>query len=212
MRPINLLPWRERRRLYNNKQFVLLLCFSWVFTVLGAAAIWGYLYHSKQNLILANQYIIDKNVRLEVFLKKDQQQAQSREQILDQLQQLQRLDHHRTSLIQLWSEMAEVIPSTMYLTHITREQGSIVVSGKANESNQVSQLVQQLQQNKFLQQVQIRFINNNPSSSNTYFDFEIGAKMTTVASNPTDFNQAVSTQASEPQASETQDFSNKAGQ
>lgn len=205
MTSINLLPWRERRRLYHNKQFILWLCFSLGFVVLGAAAIWGYLYQAKQNLILANQYVIEKNIGLEATLIKDQQQAQHREQIWDRLQQLQDLAYHRTSLVQLWSDMAKVMPSNMYLTHITREQGSIIISGKANESSQVLQLVQHLQQNKFLQQVQIRFINNNTSFETPYFDFEIGAKMAAVVLNQAKSDSKLTANLSEGNAENKED-------
>lgn len=172
MTHINLLPWREQRRIHRNKQFVLSLGLSFVFSVIVAAGIWGYLYHSKQNLMMANQTVIENNEVLEITLKNQQLIAKKHEQNIQQLQQVEQLTLHRLSLVELWSNMARVIPESIHLTHLNQSQDALVIKGKASESSQISKFVQLLQRNETLQQVQIKFINNNHDT----FDFEIMVK------------------------------------
>ena len=158
MAAINLLPWRERHRQHKNRQFTIALILSFVLSIGGAAAVWGYLYQSKLNLISANQYLIENNTLLEAALQHDQLMKQRREKTLAQSKHVEKLANYQMELVQLWSDLATVIPTSLYLTDFRREQASIMLRGNTIESSQVSKLGSYLQQNKSLQQAQIKFI------------------------------------------------------
>ena len=158
MAAINLLPWRERHRQHKNRQFTIALTLSFVLSIVGAAAVWGYLYQSKLNLISANQYLIENNTLLEAALQHDQLMKQRREKTLAQSKHVEKLANYQMELVQLWSDLATVIPTSLYLTDFRREQASIMLRGNTIESSQVSKLDSYLQQNKSLQQAQIKFI------------------------------------------------------
>ena len=158
MAAINLLPWRERHRQHKNRQFTIALTLSFVLSIVGAAAVWGYLYQSKINLISANQYLIENNTLLEAALQHDQLMKQRREKTLAQSKHVEKLANYQMELVQLWSDLATVIPTSLYLTDFRREQASIMLRGNTIESSQVSKLDSYLQQNKSLQQAQIKFI------------------------------------------------------
>lgn len=158
MPKLNLLPWREQRRQQKNKQFIMALVLSLAITLLMAAAVWGYLQQTNHTLILANKVLIDKNAQLQIAIDKDQSEKQRQQKIVAQFIEVERLAHHRNSLVQLWSELTSVIPTTMYLTTIESQQGSMVFRGKSKESSAVSKFVAYLQQNPAIQQAQVKHI------------------------------------------------------
>ena len=158
MPKLNLLPWREQRRQQKNKQFIMALVLSLVITLLMAAAVWGYLQQTNHTLILANKVLIDKNAQLQIVIDKDQSEKQRQQKIVAQFIEVERLAHHRNSLVQLWSELTSVIPTPMSLTAIESQQGSMVFRGKSKESSAVSKLVAYLQQNPAIQQAQVKHI------------------------------------------------------
>ena len=199
MAAINLLPWRERHRQRKNRQFTIALILSFVLSMVGAAAVWGYLYQSKLNLIAANQYLIENNTLLEAALQHDQLMKQRREKTLAQSKHVEKLANYQMELVQLWSDLATVIPTSLYLTDFRREQTLVMLRGNTIESSQVSKLGSYLQQNKSLQQAQIKFIktvesgtqsvskqkgndqdvinHTGAANSNRYLQFEIVATM-----------------------------------
>lgn len=167
MTELNLLPWREQRRQRKNKQFIMALILSLVITLLIATAIWGYLRQINNTLAVANQDLIDNTATLEAVINDSQSLKQRRETTLAQLTEVERLAHHRTSFVQLWSELTAAIPKTMYLTEIQSQQGSLVFRGKSRESSEVSKLVAYLQQTSFLQQAKVNSMKNSDSASNS---------------------------------------------
>ena len=158
MPKLNLLPWREQRRQQKNKQFIMALVLSLAITSLMAAAVWGYLQQINHSLILANKVLIDKNAQLQIAIDKDQSEKQRQQKIVAQSIEVERLAHHRNSLVQLWSELTSIIPTTMSLTGIESQQGSMVFRGKSKESSAVSKFVAYLQQNPAIQQAQVKHI------------------------------------------------------
>ena len=158
MPKLNLLPWREQRRQQKNKQFIMALVLSLAITLLMAAAVWGYLQQTNHTLILANKVLIDKNAQLQIAIDKDQSEKQRQETMVAQFAEVERLAHHRNSLVQLWSELTSIIPTPMSLTGIESQQGSMVFRGKSKESSAVSKFVAYLQQNPAIQQAQVKHI------------------------------------------------------
>lgn len=161
MPQLNLLPWREQHRQQKNKQFIIAVVLSLTITLLVAAAVWGYLRQIKHTLIVANNLLIEKNSLLEVAKNKNQSIKQQRETTVVQLAEVERIAHHRNSLVQLWSELTAVIPTTMYLTSIESQQGSLVLRGKSRQPSAVTKLVAYLQQNTAIQQAQVKYIKNH---------------------------------------------------
>ncbi|WP_296405989.1 PilN domain-containing protein [Psychrobacter sp.] len=205
MATINLMPWREKRRLYKNKQFRLSLILTFIFSLLIVAGVWRNLDQAETQLVLANKKLSDKNTILAATLKTHQSSKQHQQQISAQLTEVTRLGRHRSSIGQLWSQLSSIIPKTMYLTAIVGQQEAIIFRGKASESKEVSKLVTYLQQNKRLQQAKLTYIknsnavgqslsnstrdsqnmanevplssSNNPTNNSHYVDFEIKAML-----------------------------------
>ena len=192
MAAINLLPWRERHRQHKNRQFTIALILSFVLSIGGVAAVWGYLYQSKLNLISANQYLIENNTFLEAALQHDQLMKQHREKTLAQFKHVEKLANYQMELVQLWSDLATVIPTSLYLTDFRREQASIMLRGNTIESSQVSKLGSYLQQNKSLQQAQIKSIKTVESGTHSVSNQKAndqGAINHTDAANPNRYLQ-----------------------
>ncbi len=171
MPQINLLPWREQLRQQKNKQFIIAVVLSLVITLLVAAAVWGYLWQIKHTLTLANELLVEKNALLQTTINKDQSIKKRRETTLAQLAEVERLAHHRSSLVQLWSELTAVIPTTMYLTNIESQQGLLVLRGKSRQASAVSRLVAYLQQNPAIQQAQVKYIKKPQSAAQATPDY-----------------------------------------
>lgn len=163
MTNFNLLPWRERRRLNRNKQFIWALILSFLLTLLATAVAWGILKQTNKNLFVTNQDLRDSHTQLVSVEAANTRLHQQQQQSLAQLTQLDKLTHHRSSLVQLWSELSAAVTSPMYLTKIKQEESIISLTGRTKEANKVSGLKSYLQQTPFLHQPQVKQVSASPS-------------------------------------------------
>jgi type IV pilus assembly protein PilN len=162
MATINLLPWREERRLQRKKEFFLLLG---VFAVVGASLVF------LADLFVSGQIAAQeaRNNHLTVNIRKlDEQVAEIRElhrrrnQLLDRMQVIQELQGNRPVIVRVMDQFVRTLPDGVYYTNLQAREGSIEVTGVAESNNRVSSLMRQMNDSAWLKEPNLNSVRANP--------------------------------------------------
>lgn len=151
---INLLPWRATQRKEKQQRFLILLSLSLIIEL----SIFGFIhidivnqqtFQLQRNTML--QYEItsqDKNISAITIL------GTKTNQIISKINYLNMLQKTRLDTLGLLNQLASVIPSTVFLTKLTRNNHEIIIEGKTQSSGALSEFMQQIE-NEALFQVPI---------------------------------------------------------
>ncbi|SKA49102.1 PilN domain-containing protein [Enterovibrio nigricans] len=161
---INLLPWRENKRLETRKQFYVeaLLVTLLVIGFLGIAFLNG------ERLLSAQEV---RNTRLETEIQiLDKKLAEFTEKKLarDALEQrlalVNSLQIQRNNTTLLFNLLPEVTPDGVVLDSVTLKQGKVSVKGRSRSNAQLASLLALLEAKPGASDVQIHSIINNENS------------------------------------------------
>ncbi len=171
MMRINLLPHRQRRREFRQKQFVVMMALS----AIAAAAIL-FLGYSYLNLSLENQN--QRNERLNVAIANlDKEIAEIqilKEKIADVLsrkQAVESLQTNRSQVSQILDEMSRKLPEGMYITAIKQVANLVSIDGVADTNARVATLVRNFKNSEWLESpnlVEIKSITVNSLKTNEF--------------------------------------------
>jgi len=162
MATINLLPWREERRLHRKKEFFVLLG---VFAVVGAGLVFlADLFVSGQ--ISAQQARNDhltSNIRkLDQQVAEIQELRRRRTQLLDRMQVIQELQGNRPIIVRVMDQFVRTLPDGVYYTNLQSREGRIEVTGVAESNNRVSSLMRQMNASSWLSEPNLNSVRANP--------------------------------------------------
>lgn len=150
MARINLLPWRQEERERRNKDFLMQALLAGLLTVVLLGLVWFLYDRDLSNQLAANQYIETENARLEKVMADIQTLESQREEMLSRLKVIQDLQGKRSIPVRIWDDLARAIPSSLFLTSLKREGDVITISGFADNANEVSSLIRNLDASPWL--------------------------------------------------------------
>lgn len=146
MTQINLLPWRETRRVFRNRVFygLLLGCMGitvlWMILVHGVLKLWQH--QEEANLAYLDSELIDVNHALKEIEHLDLE----KEQLLKRMEVIQMLQHERFAMVNLLDTLAKIMPAKVLLTEFTRNLDHIQLQGVADTNASISELLRNLAQ------------------------------------------------------------------
>ena len=151
---INLLPWRETQRKEKQQRFLILLTCSLIIVLSIFVLIHIYIanqqsFQIQRNTMLKYEISIqDKNISVMNVLEA------KTNQIISKINYINILQKTRLDTLGLLNQLAVDIPSTVFLTKLTRVDHEIIIEGKAQSSGALSEFMQQIE-NEVLFQVPI---------------------------------------------------------
>ncbi len=160
---INLLPWRETRRLQQRRTF-----FNYVgvaaFTVailLGGASWYAnvLIEHQEARNARIQQEITTLNQTLQRFSKK----AVEREELQRRLVLVNSLQQQRNNAVLLFNLLPEVTPEGVVLDEVSLASGTVTLKGRSRSNAQLATLLALLETHAGATQVQMHSIVNNAS-------------------------------------------------
>lgn len=161
MAHINLLPWRAEERERKNKEFITQVIAILLFTLLAAFAVWSFYNHELEQQVQANELIQASNERLDADLKKIEDLEQRREAVVSRMRVIQDLQGRRPVPVRIWDDIAQAIPSAMYLTNMKREGDLLTFTGRADNPNVVSSLVRNLNASHWMKDSKLKYIQDD---------------------------------------------------
>ena len=141
MARINLLPWREQAREERKKRFLA----AWVATIIAAIGVLfvadlyinnGISFQQSRNQYLQSQI---NNLNQQIVEIKDLKQK--KEQLLERMEVIQKLQGNRPVLVRVFDEVARVVPEGVYFKNLRLEGARLNLVGVAESNNRISSLM-----------------------------------------------------------------------
>ncbi|MFU8797354.1 MAG: PilN domain-containing protein [Gammaproteobacteria bacterium] len=130
MSQINLLPWRAEKRKKLKRVFVIKLISALLFTVFLMGII---------HFTLAQ--------RLDIQYSRENY-YQQHAKVLDQIQTIENLQKNQRLNATFFDELAKILPSGIYLTHIKRENKIFTLNGVENSSADLSLFMNEIEKSQ----------------------------------------------------------------
>lgn len=175
MTQINLLPWREQARQEKKIEFLIIIGFFIGMTLLFILLIHIYLASLIHEQNKRNEFIQttlgDKQVLYTGFKDKKQKQAI----IESQLQFINSLRDKSFRAVKLMNELVKIVPHTVTLDKLVRENNKITLIGKAQSELQITLLMKNIAKSDIFNQPVLTRISGVPGSNETDRVFELEA-------------------------------------
>lgn len=181
MAHINLLPWREERRVERQKQFYLAMGATFLLAALIFYLVMGY----------ANSLISDQNQRntllqteitkLDVKIKEIQDLEAQKKRLLARMQVIQDLQESRPKVVKVFDSIARVVPEGIHLEKVVRTGNTITFSGTAESNARVSVFMRQLDENPEYGESRLEVIKRTSTSNNAIRQFTVEVTESAVA-------------------------------
>jgi type IV pilus assembly protein PilN len=144
MAHINLLPWRAERRKQREREFFLQLGAAFVaaLLVLFLWASWMSLRIDNQNE--RNAYLQGEIKQLDERIAKIKDLEKVRQRLLARKQIIEQLQANRSQMVHLFDELVKTIPSSVRLTSMNQNGGSMVLHGVAQSNASVAEYMRNL--------------------------------------------------------------------
>jgi len=158
MAKINLLPWRDKLRKEKQKQFLILLGLMVSLTALAMFAV-----HVFQEDRISYQekrlaYIDSQIKHLDRRIREIRVIEFTRRNLEKRIKKVRDLERNRAEVVHLFHELATRLPQSVYLKQITQSNRKIELKGVAQDNNNVSDYIRQLDHSIWLDQLDIGIV------------------------------------------------------
>jgi len=173
MTRINLLPWREERRLRLQRDFVMLMAAS---VLIGAAAVLGthlYVGGEIEDQQTRNQYLVSEINRLKAAAEEMKKLDQAKARLLARLEIIQNLQASRPLMVRVFDSLARLTPDTVYLSSLKAGGNELVLNGTALSNQVVSDFMRRLSANTLFAEPALKQIENRDIAGVRVSTFEM---------------------------------------
>lgn len=170
---INLLPWREAREKAQEREYFTILAavslsaFAIVFIVsqFYQARIDG---QNKRNDFLKNEIKI-----LDIRISKIKQLNVKKEALANRIKVVEQLQRSRNVGTKVLDELAKVVPTGVYLTHIDKQHNMIQLKGKTESNNHLANMIRNIQESSLFAEAELESITSTDSQRKLLSDFKM---------------------------------------
>lgn len=181
---INLLPWREVARQKAQQQFlaflisILLLMAGIVFgvTSLYDARIEGQ--QARNHYLETEIEILDDKIAAIANLKEKAKNLAQRMSLIEQLQ-----SNRNTGTI-IFNDIAEAVPSGVYLTKLTRKNNALLIIGKTESNSRVANMMRRIEKSSRLESPILESIIGDKDNLNTLSEFRMQVHLSDLTVEP----------------------------
>ncbi|MDA8621839.1 PilN domain-containing protein [Psychrosphaera sp.] len=148
---INLLPWRENARKEKQQQFLAVLAVISGAVVLLIFALSFYYSQQLEGQNYRNNYlqseisILDQRIREIRNLNNTKADLNKRIELIEQLQESRNLG------TEIFNEVAGMVPTGIYLTKIEKKDDSLLINGKSESNNRLSNMMRNIEKSDLLE-------------------------------------------------------------
>lgn len=166
MAGLNLLPWREKAREQQKKQFFALLGFT---VVIGAAGVFlanMFMQNSIDEQRFRNNYLAQEVAVLDRRIKKIKTIDSTRKALLERMRVIEDLQGTRPAIVHLFDEMVTALPKGMFLKSLDQQGNLIRLAGKAESNARVSSYMNRLDASPWLSSSNLNIISVEKDQKN----------------------------------------------
>jgi len=169
MTRINLLPWRETRRLEKNKDFYKTLGLCMVLACGAGFAGFKYAEDKVNFQTKRNNRLNTEIALLQTELKAIRALEETKNDLLSRMEIIQQLQAKRPQIVHTFHEIASRIPDGIYLTAM-KQQGEkrLELQGRAESNARVSALMRRMDQSDFFRNPKLDVITSDEDQSRSW--------------------------------------------
>lgn len=171
---VNLLPWREKERTKNKRQFLLVLFFIIVFAAVIQWCSLNYLENQRSQQALRNLSLethIDKLNRELTQLNIIKKEFQVRQQHLDVVEKLQQ---NRNKTTQLLNALPDIITEGIYLNRVRMHERKVELDGVSDSNAHLASMLDKLERSQYITSVKMHsIVSKHSASGNAVNHFEV---------------------------------------
>lgn len=178
MTRINLLPWREERRMLREREF---------YGMLGAAAIvglavallWVFWMGARiNNQDGHNSYLKAQIAQLDVKIYEIKDLEKTRDQLLARKEIIEQLQANRSQMVHLFDELVTTIPDSVRLTSLSQNGQSLHLDGVAQSNASVATYMRNIEASPWLGDIDLKKTENKGGDSSLPYVFNLDTKLT----------------------------------
>jgi len=163
MARINLLPWREERRVERKKEFLSALLFVVMLAVLSLLVtdqlISGEISYQKSR----NAYLEENIAELDREVGEIRDLQKRRNELIERMRIIQELQGNRPIIVRIMDQLVRTVPDGLFYTSVESAAGKITIEGVAESNNRVSSLMRRLEASDWLQAPSLDAVRAAPS-------------------------------------------------
>lgn len=174
---INLLPWRDAARKERQKQYLTVLTATAMFSFLLVFLV-NMIYSARidgqmqRNSYLENEIkVLDQRIAEIRALNDTKKSLQQRMSLIEQLQGSRNLG------TQIMDEIAQSVPAGVYLTKLEKKGTSLLLVGKSESNNRLSNLLREAEESELLASPLLEFIEAGKDNASLLSNFKMHLKV-----------------------------------
>lgn len=175
MAKINLLPWREKQRKEQQRDFVSMLGFS---AALMAVLV-GFVHVHVNGLIeyqqRRNQFLENEIKILDAKIKEIRKLESTKKALLERMNVIESLQATRPGVVHLFDELVNTLPDGTYLTSLKQNGNKLSIVGKAESNARVSAYMRNIDASDWMNRAQLRVIETKHADPIRISDFSLQA-------------------------------------
>jgi type IV pilus assembly protein PilN len=150
MTMINLLPWREKLRQKQKKDFLVLLSASVVVAVIFVACAYLVMKNLVYTQIAVNKFYQEQNMLLDKQIQQVKDIKKIKANLLARMQVIQNLERTRPSIVHMLDDLVRIVPESVHITKLEKEGNVITLVGEAESNSRVSTLMRNIESSPWM--------------------------------------------------------------
>ncbi len=173
MAHVNLLPWREQRRLKQKKQYVIVLGLVALITFLIFWLIGQFIDQQISNQNARNQYLTTEIAALESQIAEIKKIKESKAAIEQRMALIEQLQSSRNLAPQVFDELARIVPQGVSFKSLQRTDAVIQVRGTSESNNRLAEFMRRLEASNVFTSGELSSIVADTSASDAVSEFTL---------------------------------------
>jgi type IV pilus assembly protein PilN len=166
MTRINLLPWREARRVQLQRQLIGMLVAAALFGAGIVFLVYAEIAHRIEYQQERNDYLRGEIARLKKAAEEMQELQKTKSRLVERLNVIQKLQTVRPGMVRMLDELVRLVPQDIYVTGFKTANNQVTLNGIARSDDIISQFMRDLKNaadlfgEPVLQVIETRNVNN----------------------------------------------------
>lgn len=152
MANINLLPWREARRVERKRDFLFSLALVALVSGLVVLLVDQFVNAEINHQNRRNEYLRQNIAELDAKVAEIRDLERKRRELIDRMRVIQELQGNRPIIVRIMDQLVRTVPDGVFYTSLTSSADGITVEGVAESNNRVSSLMRRMEGSDWLEE------------------------------------------------------------
>ena len=178
---INLLPWREERRVERKKEFLVALALVALLAALVLIVVDQLINSEIDYQNRRNGYLRQNIAELDAKVAEIRDLQRKRTELLDRMRVIQELQGNRPIIVRIMDQLVRTVPDGVFYTSLKSSAGKITVEGVAESNNRVSSLMRRMEGSDWLEEPNLDAVRAAPDYGDqaTTFNLTVNVQLPT---------------------------------